>query len=130
MVKPTKKTLAMIVSQLLSRRRKQQFTARELAEMIVKTETEFVINKTRNTLKEDKELIFQLMAEIGCQYYKLRRMNVEKTETRPYKYYYKKTDQKYLKALSSLKLTAPVNPPKPGKKGKAVKPAKAAKPSK
>ena len=82
------KTLTVIVAEILKKQGKK-WTARELADFIVKTEHEFVANKTKKTGKTEKVLVFQLMSEIGAQYYKLQMLGVRKTEDRPARYWYK-----------------------------------------
>ena len=83
-----KPTLTVIVADILKKKGKK-LTARELADIIAETEHEFVANKTKKTGKTEKVLVFQLMSEIGAQYYKLQMLGVHKTEDRPAKYWYK-----------------------------------------
>ena len=106
-----KRTLACIVCGLLEKNKRKQFTSHEIAEMIVKTEPDFVAKKTKRTQKTDKELVWQLMSEIGAQYLKMRRMNVVKTADRPAKYFYQKPAK-------------PAEETKPAKEAKVAKTAK------
>jgi len=85
-----RRTLACIVSDIVAKNKRKQFTARELAEIIVKTEHDFVIKKIERTLKTDKELVWQLMSEIGAQSLKFQRYNIGKNTQRPQKYFYQK----------------------------------------
>ena len=84
-----KRTLVLIVADIVAQNKTKKFTSRELAEIIVKTEPEFCAKKIKKTKKKDKILVFQLMAEIGAQYPKMKAHNVTKTQKRPQKYYYK-----------------------------------------
>ena len=85
-----KRTLNTIVAEILTKRKPKQFTAHEIAEIIVKTEHEFCEKKIKRTGKTDKMLVFQLMSEIGAQYPKMKVDYIAKTDTRPTKYFYKK----------------------------------------
>ena len=85
-----KRTLGVIVSEYLTRHKTKQLTSRQLAEMVVKTEHEFVAKKVKKTEKEDKALVFQLMSEISAQYPAFKKYHIGKTTERPYKYYYQK----------------------------------------
>lgn len=85
-----KKTLNMIVVDILTKNKKRIFTVHELADAIVKTEPEFCKRKMEKTGKTEKILLFQLMSEIGAQFPKMIAEDVARTETRPQKYFYKK----------------------------------------
>ena len=85
-----KKTLNMIVIDILTKNKKRMFTVHELANAIVKTEPEFCKRKMEKTGKTEKVLLFQLMSEIGAQFPKMVAEDVARTETRPQKYFYKK----------------------------------------
>jgi len=85
-----KKTLNMIVVEILTKNKKRMYTVHELADVIVKTEPEFCKRKMEKTGKTEKILLFQLMSEIGAQFPKIIAEDVARTETRPQKYFYKK----------------------------------------
>ncbi len=83
----------MIVSELVAKNKRKQFTAHELADLIIKTEPEFCNKKMKKTICCTKELLVpQFMSEIGAQYPKMQFYNVGKTTTKPQKYFYKKSD--------------------------------------
>ena len=84
-----RRTLIVIVSEIVTKNKTKRFTCRELAELIAKTERAFCAKKIKKTKKKNKELVFQLMSEIGAQSSKMKRLNVGKTRKRPQKYYYK-----------------------------------------
>lgn len=84
-----KRTLNMIVADILIQRKEEKMTGRQLAELIVKTEHEFVAKKIKKTGKTEKVLVFQLMSEIGAQYPKIKQYSISKTHSRPCKYYFR-----------------------------------------
>ena len=84
-----RKTLSVIAADILSKKKGQKLTGHQLAEVIMKTESDFINRKIKKTGKTEKFLLFQLMSEIGAQYYSLSKNGVAKTSTRPTKYYYK-----------------------------------------
>jgi len=86
-----KRTLNMIVGDIVAKNKGKKFSCHELAEMVVKTEPEFVKRKIEKTGKEDKVLVFQLMSEIGAQFPMMKPFFVVKTTTKPTRYFYKKT---------------------------------------
>ena len=85
-----KRTLNMIVGDVVAANKRKQFTAHEIAEIIIKKEREFITRKIERTGKTEKVLLFQLMSEIGAQYPKMARYNVGHSSTRPFKYFYQK----------------------------------------
>ena len=115
-----KKTLHDIVAEIVAKNKRKQFTAHEIADIIVKTEHEFVAKKTKRTMKTDKELVFQLMSEIGAQYPKLHRQNVSKTDDRPCKYFYQKQSAAKEQAVVKEKAPAKAKAKATAKKAKAV----------
>lgn len=115
-----KRTLHVIVAEMLAKNKRKQFTAHEIADMIVKTEHEFVAKKIKRTLKSDKELVFQLMSEIGAQYPKLQRQNIAKTADRPCKYFYQKQTAAKEQAVVKEKAPAKAKAKATAKKAKAV----------
>ena len=114
------KTLTEIVVEILKKKKGAKLTGHEIAEVIVKTEPEFIAKKVKRTQKTEKVLLFQLMSEIGAQYHKLSTLNVTKTEDRPAKYYYKAPARKEAKACAA-KSTKVAKAAKPAKKTKKVK---------
>lgn len=86
-----KRTLGVIVGDILEKHQGKKLSGHDIAEIIVKTEREFVAKKVKRTGKEDKVLVFQLMSEIGSQAPKMKRYCVNVTSTKPIKYFYKKT---------------------------------------
>ena len=80
----------MIVADIVAGNKRRQFTAHEIAEIIMKKETDFCLRKIKRTGKTEKILLFQLMSEIGAQYPKMINYDVGQTETRPFKYFYQK----------------------------------------
>ena len=80
----------MIVADVVAGDKRKQFTAHEIAAIIMEKEREFCTKKIERTGKTEKVLLFQLMSEIGAQYPKMVRYNVGQTATRPFKYFYKK----------------------------------------
>ena len=84
-----KKTLNIIVAEILTQRKEEKMTSRQLAELIVKTEREFISRKIKKTGKTEKVLVFQLMSEIGAQYPKIKQYSISKTHSRPCKYYFR-----------------------------------------
>ena len=84
-----KRTLIIIVAEILTKRKGERMTGRQLAELIVKTEREFVAKKIKKTGKTEKVLVFQLMSEIGAQYHAIKQYSIYKTRLRPCKYYYR-----------------------------------------
>ena len=85
-----RKTLGMIVADILTKNKRKKLTSHQLAEMIIKTEREYIARKIKKTEKEDKALFFQLMSEISAQYPAYKKYNIAKTTERPFKYYYQK----------------------------------------
>ena len=92
-----KKTLHGIVGEILKKNKKKQLTAHQLADLIVKTEPEFCAKKTKKTGKTEKVLTFQLMSEIGAQFYAIQQHDIARTDDRPAKYYYKAPAKKAAK---------------------------------
>ena len=84
-----KRTLNMIVAEILTQRKGEKWTGRELAEFIVKNEHEFIAKKVKKTGKKEKVLVFQLMSEIGAQFPKIKQYSITKSRTRPCTYYYR-----------------------------------------
>ncbi len=130
-----KRTLIMIVADIVAKNKKKQYTAHELAELIVKTEREFVEKKIAKTRKTEKILVYQLMSEIGAQFPKMIGYNVAKSEDRPQRYFYKKNatggSPEVMPAQSPVKKATKKAAAKPAKKATKKAPAKkAAKPAK
>ena len=119
-----KRTLNTIIADILTQHNNDKFSAHDLAEIIVKTEHEFVNKKIKRTKKTGQVLVFQLMSEIGAQYPKLRiNFPVARTKTRPVKYFYKPKLQKAVKAeeIAAAKPAAKAAVKAPAKKTAAKK---------
>ena len=85
----------MVVEDFLAKNKRKQYTAHEIAEGIMKVETEFCARKMQKTGKTEKILLFQLMSEIAGQYPKLLAFNIGRTEFKPFKYFYKVRAKKF-----------------------------------
>jgi len=114
----------MIVAEIVANNKRRQFTAHELAEVIMKTESEFCERKMKRTGKTEKVLLFQLMSEIGAQYPKMINFDVGQTSTRPFRYFYEKKP-KFVPQVEPAKETAKEAAKEPAQKTATVKPAKA-----
>ncbi len=83
-----------IVSSYLKANENEAFTAREIAEWILKNYPEECQNKIKRTkLKNEEELVSQLRAEIGSHYEQIAKRNIGRTSDRPRKYYFEKPYQ-------------------------------------
>ena len=113
-----KRTLGMVVEDFLAKNKKKQYTAHEIAEGVMKVETEFCAKKMQKTGKTEKVLLFQLMSEIAGQYPKMIAFNIGRTEFKPFKYFYKVNNSRFAK-IKAQKIAAA----KAQAKKEAAKPA-------
>ena len=101
------KSLSKLVVNRLSGEKEQRLTARQIANWILETETEWCTTKKdrSSVITTDDELLQQLVAEIGSQRTSIQKQypKVKTTAERPKKYYWSdKSDEEEIEEETSI----------------------------